>query len=84
MTIYTEISMVKPEHIREIDTQLKALDSKVQESCLDGQEHSLANVLYLACGGGSFGVSSLEQLNGIGNDHFSIFCTCQNAVTRAR
>ncbi|WP_157760828.1 hypothetical protein [Hydrogenovibrio halophilus] len=84
MTTYTETSMVKPEHIRIIDEQLKDLGSKVQDSCLDGQEHSLANVLHLACGGGSFEVSSLETLNGIGNSHFSIQCTCQNSVTRAR
>lgn len=84
MTIYTETSMVKPEHIREIDKQLKNLGSKVPDACLDNSEHSLALVLSLACGGGQFGVSSLGEINNIGDSHFSIDCTCQNSPTRAK
>lgn len=63
---------------------LQKLGSKVGKNCLNGKEHVLANVLHLACGGGPFGISSLDVLNTIGNDDFSIECTCQSSVTRAK
>ena len=80
MVIYDEKSMVEPEHIKEIDKQLKKLGSKVPEELLkDGGQHSLANVLQLACGGGTYGVSSLDSLNNIENAEFGIKCSCQNS-----
>lgn len=74
MTTYKETTMVLPEHIKEIDKQLKKLGSKVEERFLDGEEHVLANVLNLACGSGTFGISSLDVLNSIGDVTFSIEC----------
>jgi hypothetical protein len=84
ISTYEESSMVEPEHIKEIDKQLKKLGSKVEEKCLDGEKHALARVLNLACGGGKYGLSSLNAINTIGNDEFSIKYTCQNSPTRAR
>lgn len=84
MTTYKETTMVSPEHIKEIDKQLKELGSKVEERFLDGEEHMLANVLNLACGGGTFGISSLDALNSIGDVTFSIECTCENSITKTR
>ncbi len=81
MTEYTESMMVLPEHIIEIDKQLRKLGSKVKVSCLDdGEKHVLANVLYLACGDGTFGIS-LDAINSIKHDEFTINCTCRNHPT---
>ncbi len=63
--------MVKSDDITEINKQLQKLGSKVPNNCLDGQEHALANILYLACGGGTFGIS-LSDINNIQNNNFSI------------
>ncbi|MEJ2498877.1 MAG: hypothetical protein P8Y49_05745 [Sulfurovaceae bacterium] len=84
MKNYRETEMVSPEHIQEIDKQLQKLGSKVEKDCLDGKEHVLARVLHLACGGGTFGISSLDIINNIGNDDFSIKCTCQSSATRVK
>jgi len=72
--IYTNQSMVKPEHIKEIDNQLKNMGSKVPKELVeDKKEHSLANILQLACGAGSFSVKS-EKINSIKTNEFELNC----------
>ncbi|WP_419777760.1 hypothetical protein [Malaciobacter marinus] len=83
MTTYNEKSMVKKEHVKFIKSELKKLDSKLANNINSEKEHSLANLLSLACGGGTFGIS-LDDINSIGNDEFSIECSCENAITRQR
>jgi hypothetical protein len=75
--------MIKTKDIVEIHKQLQKLGSKVSDNCLDGKEHALANILHLACGGGTFGVS-LNDINDIKNNNFSIECDCKHSVTRQR
>jgi len=84
MAIYNENSMVEPEHIKEIDKQLKKLGSKVPEELLkDSTQHSLANVLQLACGGGKYKVETLSEINKIKIPNvFSIECSCQKSPLR--
>lgn len=80
----TNNAMVKKEHIKYIHEQLQKLNSKVPyELEKSEKDHALCNVLSLACGGGTFSVS-LEEINNIKNEEFSIQCNCEKAVTRQR
>lgn len=63
--------MVSPKHIKIIDEQLQKFGSKVSDTCLDGEEHALANVLWLACGESTYGIS-LEKINSIRNANFQL------------
>jgi len=83
MTTYTKTSMVKKEHVKFIESELKKLGSKLADNITKEKEHSLADLLYLACGGGAFGIS-LADINSIGNNEFNIKCSCENASTRQR
>lgn len=75
MQIYKKTSMVKPDHIIEINKQLQIFGSKVKDSCLkDGKEHSLSNVLWLAYGEGKYGRISLDIINSITHPEFQIEC----------
>lgn len=80
--VYVNGSMVKPEHIKEINKQLKKIGSKVPDNFLDDKEHILANILQLACGSGSFGVASIEDINKIGTDEFGLVCDCEKSPSR--
>lgn len=71
MTVYINSSMVKAEHIIEIDKQLQQFDSKVKEKYLDGDTHALLNVLSLACGEGKYGIA-LDKINSIKHPEFEI------------
>lgn len=80
MKIYDRDEMIRAEHIKEIDKQLKKLGSKVDEKLLDGEAHILSNVLNLACSGGSYGLS-LNKINSIGNNEFQLYYNCENSIT---
>lgn len=71
MTVYMNSSMVKAEHIIEINKQLQQLGSKVQTRYLDGQDHALGNVLSTACGEGKYGIT-LDKINSIKHPEFEI------------
>ncbi len=75
--IYKKYSMVKAKHIKEIDKQLKNFKSKVRENLLDGQEHCLKNILYLACHNTSYKVK-IEDINSIYTNEFKIKCNCED------
>ncbi len=79
MITYQHTNMVKADHIKVINKSLKKMGSKVQEDCLDGENHSLANILHLACGGGTYRIS-IENINSISNDEFNINCSCINSI----
>ena len=83
MIIYNENSMVKKEHVKFIESELTKLGSKVANNINLEKDHSLANLLSLACGGGKFGIS-LKDINSICNDEFKIECSCVNSITRQR
>ena len=75
MVIYSNNLMVEHKHILEIDKQLKQYGSKVKESFLNG-DHCLANVLNLACGSGTYGIT-LDKINSIQTNEFKIDYTCK-------
>jgi len=79
MKTYTDIDMVKPKDIIEINKQLSKLGSKVSEKFLDGEEHSLANILHLACGESSYGIS-IQDINSIQSANFRIDCKCKDTI----
>ena len=83
MPTYYNTDMVKANDIIKINKQLQKLGSKVPDNCLDGKDHILANILHLACGGGTFGVS-LNDINKIQDSSFSIKCDCKHSITRQR
>jgi len=81
MIIYDRNILVNAKHIKEINRQLCKLGSKVEEKLVnDGNSHALLNVLSLACGGGSFGIS-LSKINSIENEEFKIDCSCDSSIT---
>lgn len=80
MTIYSNNEMVEVSHIVEINKQLKKLGSKVKDDLLDGEKHSLSNVLSLACGGGTYGIT-VDKINSIQSSQFQINCSCENSIT---
>lgn len=71
MTIYNRNSMVKKEHVKVIANELITLGSKVANNIDLDSEHCLANILHLAVGKGTFGLS-YEQINNIKSNEFSI------------
>lgn len=72
METYNKHSMVKSYHIEEIDNQLKNFGSKVPEIFLGGDEnHALSNLLQLALGNGTYGIS-LGNINKIMTIDFEI------------
>lgn len=71
MTIYTNQSMVKKEHARIIAEALIELDSKIPKDLDFKKEHSLANILSLATGNGTYKLS-FDEINQIQNEEFSI------------
>lgn len=77
MIKYDEKSMVSKEHANIIAEKLKSLGSKVSKQIegdleKDSKEiYLLANLLYLACGGGSYKLD-LAQIMSINNDEFCI------------
>ena len=82
MITYTQKSMVKANHIVEINKQLMKLNSKVEDSLLsDNEPHVLTSVLHLACGGGTYGVSK-DDIKNIKTDEFEIKYECENSITR--
>lgn len=83
MTTYKDSDMVKANHIIEIDKQLKNFGSKVKRDYLNGEDHSLAIVLYLACGGGNFNIS-LDDINTIEHSEFKIECSHGNSINRQK
>ncbi len=80
MKIYDKNSMISSKDIAEINKQLVKLESKVPKEFLDGNEHALANVLSLACGGGTYGITS-EKINSIKNNEFEIHYDCKGSIT---
>lgn len=80
MKIYDKNTMVCSKHITEINKQLAQLGSKVPKEFLDGNEHILANILNLACGGGTYGIT-LEKINSIKNNEFEIHYDCKDSIT---
>ena len=71
MSTYTNSSMVKKDHVKIIAEELRKLGSKVPSNLDLEKDHSLANILYLAAGNGTYKLSR-EQINQITNDEFSI------------
>lgn len=81
MKVYTTDDFVSVEHINEIDQQLQQLGSKVSDGFMENGEHLLANVLSLACGDGTYGIS-IEQINSIKHAEFEIKCDCRHATIK--
>jgi len=71
MTEYTESSMVKKEHVKFIANKLTNLKSKIPEGIDKNEEHALANLLYLAYGGGKYGLEK-DKIITISDGTFSI------------
>jgi hypothetical protein len=69
--------MVKPQHIKEIDKQLRIHNSKVDEQFIDNQEHALFNILYLACSQRNYGVKH-DMIANIKTSEFSLENICEN------
>jgi hypothetical protein len=92
MTIYDEKSMLKKEHVKLIADKLGSLGSKVPENLEkdlkenEKNEYALANLLFLACGGGKYKLE-IDQIKLINNDQFSIKDSaikylCEHSPTR--
>lgn len=79
--IYTTSDMVSAKHIKEIDKQLQQLGSKVSDRFMKNDKHILANVLSLACGDGTNGIT-IEQINSIKHPEFEIECDCRHATLK--
>ena len=71
MIIYDEKSMVKKEHVKFISEELNELKSKIPQNLDMDNEHSLANLLSLACGGGKYRLEP-NIIAQIKSDEFSI------------
>lgn len=81
MTVYTNSIWVKAEHIKEINKLLEQLGSKVSDEFIGNGKHILANVLSLACGDGTYGIS-IEKINSIKHPEFEIQCDCRHATIK--
>jgi len=78
--------MVKSEHIKVIAIELEKLGSKLPENLDMDSDHSLANILSLACGGGSYQIEP-EKLIQIRTEEFafdekSVKALCERSATR--
>lgn len=71
MQDYVGSQMVKKEHVKVIDSELRKRGSKIPEGMSLDEDRSLANLLSLACGGGAYALS-VEEIVSIGNNEFSI------------
>lgn len=73
MKTYLLCDMVPSHHIKEIDQQLRKVNSKIQKNfIIDNQPHLLKNILFLALGQGTFRVKK-EHINNIDfNNEFTI------------
>lgn len=71
MTTYTNNAMVKKEHVKIISEELSNIGSRMPQDLDPEKDHCLKNILYLATGNGTYGLST-DQINQIGNDEFSI------------
>lgn len=69
--IYDEKSMVKKEHVKIIVKELRKLGSEIPQNLDANNEHSLASLLSLACGGGTYGLEP-NKMAKIKSDGFSI------------
>ena len=69
--IYDEKSMVKKEHVKIIVKELSNLGSKIPQNLHINNEHSLANLLSLACGSGKYRLEP-NIISQIKSDEFSI------------
>lgn len=63
--------MIKKEHVKIIAVELAKLGSKMPDNLDLETEHSLANLLSLACGSGSYQIEP-EKLIQIRTDEFAI------------
>jgi hypothetical protein len=68
---YDEKSMVKREHVKIIVKELRELGSEIPQNLDINNEHSLANLLSLACGGGKYRLKP-NKIAQIKSDEFSI------------
>lgn len=86
MQVYTYTQMVKQEHVKIIEKELRKRGSKTPKAMSLAKDHSLANLLSLACGGGKYALK-IEDIVSIGNSEFSINEDgvkelCKSAATR--
>ncbi|MCT7484056.1 hypothetical protein [Aliarcobacter cryaerophilus] len=85
MTKYTRTSMINKDHIKKIHNELLKFGSKVKKSCLNKKYHSFANVMYLACSGGKFGLQKeqIEEIKKILKDshNIDIDYSCEGSIT---
>ncbi len=86
MTKYDEKSVVKKEHVKFIADELEKCGSKTPKDLDLKEKHSLANLLYLACGGGKYKLEKNEIMQ-IRNDQFyieesAVEYLCQHSPTR--
>jgi hypothetical protein len=87
MQSYTSTQMVKKTHAKVIEKQLRKLGSKTPSALKISRDKSLANLLYLACGGGKYALK-VEKILTIGNEEFSLDQNgvkelCKKSVTRS-
>lgn len=71
MCSYNQNSMMKANHVIQIGQALEALGSKMPSTCYDGMGHSLSNILHLACGSGTYGLTK-EQVMSLNFDDFEL------------
>lgn len=86
MENYTYTQMVPKKHAKIISQQLRKLGSKTPSALKISKDRSLANLLYLACGGGKYSLK-VEQILTIGNSEFcldesGINELCKRSITR--
>ena len=85
MQVYAYTQMVKQEHVKIIEKELRKRGSKIPKAMSLAKDHSLANLLSLACGGKY--ALKIEDIVSIGNSEFSINEDgvkelCKNSPTR--
>lgn len=85
--IYTGTQMVPKKHAKIISQQLRKLGSKTPSGLKISKDRSLANLLYLACGGGKYSLK-VEKILTIGNSEFcldekGIKDLCKKSITRS-
>jgi hypothetical protein len=71
MQDYVGTQMVKKKHVKEIAKELRKRGSKTPKGISLAKDRSLANLLSLACGHGTYGLS-IEDIVTIGSSEFSI------------
>ena len=85
---YNANSMVSQEDIKKIHKELERIGSKVSSSCLDNREHSLSNIMSLACSGGTYGITihQMSEIKQILKDSYEIEInySCEGSITGPR